>query len=86
MDLQLKSFCTDLASVEDLVDVYNSNVRNFFDAQAPLKHRLVLSRPTSQWCKGDFRILKREVRSLEQRYLKHKTTINLEMFRDVSIL
>ena len=90
-DIQIESFIEDIQQadfgssndgIDRLVDIYNSNLLDILDIHAPKKCRTVTCRPQTQWYTDDLRDAKRELRRLERRLVKNRTTINRDMFKN----
>ena len=62
--------------------MYNSSLKHVLDIHAPLKQRMVSSRPDTQWYTSDLRRMKRELRKVERNYKKLLTTSSLDMLKE----
>lgn len=80
--LQHFSYGSENDSIDLLDNLYNSNLLNVIEAQAPLCSRIITSCPFSQWYTDDMREIKREVRGLERRYIKTRIIYDHVKFRE----
>ena len=59
--------------MNDLCDQYDSELSKVVDVHAPLKTRLVTSRPSAPWYSEEIAAEKRKRRKLERRWCKSGT-------------
>ena len=73
---------SDIADCPDseLLDGYNSGLRNLFDRHAPLTPRRVTNRPSAPWMTDDVKAAKRELRKTERQWRKSRLTVHRQIF------
>lgn len=72
----------DMISLDDLVNLYDSDIKSIVDKHAPLKTKNLILRPNTDWYTDDLRASKRERRKAERRMRKTKLTIHRQMFKE----
>ena len=82
--LQLADFGSETNTLDELIYLYNSNILSVLDAHAPLLCRTLTSRPSCQWYTGNLREMKREIRRLEKKFMKSRSTSDLEILKEKS--
>ncbi|KAK3107491.1 hypothetical protein FSP39_015750 [Pinctada imbricata] len=70
-------------SVDEQLNIFESDIRDVIDKHAPLVTKEVVLRPNSPWYTDELRALKRERRKAERRWRRTKLTIHHEMFLDI---
>ena len=62
--LQLANFGSETNTLDELVNIYNSNLLSVLDEHAPVSCRTLTSRPSCQWYTADLREMKRKIGNL----------------------
>ena len=81
MDLQLIT-CPASASVDELVELYNTSLSSVFDLHAPVKTREVNFSRSAPWFTHELRKIKTAGRVLERRYRHSGLTVHKLAFRE----
>ncbi|VDI51143.1 MFS transporter, FHS family, Na+ dependent glucose transporter 1 [Mytilus galloprovincialis] len=71
--------------LEDLVNLYSTELSSILDKHAPLISKNLILRPNTEWYTDDLRVAKRNRRKAERRMRKTKLTIHRQMFRESCI-
>ena len=66
--------------IDEMVDIYNSTLKDIYDKLAPVQTRVVNHRPWAPWYNEDLREAKREKRRAERKFRKTKLTVNKQMY------
>ena len=66
---------------DELVQLYDSVLRNLLDKHAPLMMRSFFPRPHSPWYKHDLHVKKQELRRLEHKWRSTKLEVHLQIFK-----
>ena len=75
-------FSSPACNVNDLCDQYDSELSKVVDVHAPLKTRLVTSRPSAPWYSEEIAAEKRKRRKLERRWRKSGTEADKLQYSD----
>jgi hypothetical protein len=68
--------------VEEIVDIYNTNLRSLIYLHAPIQTKQITIRPNSQWYTTELRDAKRERRKAERRMRKTELTVDRLVYRE----
>lgn len=84
-DIQHLGFITNPPSaLSMLVESYNNELSSLLDKHAPLQDRTISIRPHAQWFSDDLRVLKKEKRRFERKWLKSQLEIHKQMYVEYS--
>ena len=84
-DLKHLGFINDPPStLPALVDSYNSELLSLLDKHAPLMDRTISIRPHAQWFSDELRVLKKEKRRLERKWVKSRLEVHKQMYVEYS--
>ncbi|CAC5400218.1 unnamed protein product [Mytilus coruscus] len=72
-------------SVENIVNLYNTELSSIIDRHAPLKSKNIIMRPNTEWYTDELRIAKRDRRKAERRMRKSNLTVHRQMFQDTCL-
>ncbi|XP_071149246.1 uncharacterized protein [Mytilus edulis] len=72
-------------SVENIVNLYNTELSSIVDRHAPLKSRKFIMRPNTEWYTDELRFAKRDRRKAERRMRKSNLTVHRQIFRDTCL-
>ena len=66
--------------IDEMVDIYNSTLKDIYDKLAPVQTRVVNYHPWDPWYNEDLREAKREKRKAERKFRKTKLRLNKQMY------
>ncbi|XP_072041364.1 uncharacterized protein [Amphiura filiformis] len=82
-DIESSSLYTDpAADLDDLVNQYETVLRDLLDRHAPLVERTVIVRPNSPWYTDELRIAKRRKRQAERKFVKSGLEVDKQPYID----
>ncbi|CAG2214072.1 unnamed protein product [Mytilus edulis] len=94
-DIKTTDFIQDLSStkivqnregsVENIVNLYNTELSSIIDRHAPLKSRNIIMRPNTEWYTDELRLAKRDRRKAERRMRKSNLTVHRQIFQDTCL-
>ena len=70
------------ADVDALTDQYNNILSDLIDKHAPERSRSITLRPNAPWYNDDLRLLKRQKRQSERRYISTRLEVHRQVYRD----
>ena len=71
-----------LHDLEGLVDQYHMDLGRILDKHAPIKHKVIITRPDTEWFSDSIKAEKQVKRKLERHWRSSKLTIDREIYVD----
>jgi exonuclease III len=69
-------------SVDNLLEAFNTGLKDLINVHAPLCHRAITLRPNAPWYSDELRMAKRQKRKLERQWHKSKLEVHRLIYRD----
>eukprot|EP00795_Rhopilema_esculentum_P016057 gene16057-7404_t len=81
-DIEVSELCSrDFTDLDELVTCYNATLTELIDKHAPEPRKRITVRPKQPWFSNNLAKLKRERRKLERKWIKSKTELDHEYYR-----
>lgn len=71
-----------VGGVDDLVEAFNSGIRDLIDKHAPLQTKVITKRPNAPWYTEELREAKQKRRKAERKWRRTKLIIHQQIYKD----